>query len=141
MNKFFVVPIFAALLLIIGIPTFAEYAPKKVDLVCMKNAVEKRENAIIAAKEKAFASMDTAFKARRDALKAAWDKIDAKERREAMNTAWKAFRASHKEARTQLRTDDKAAWKTFKIDSKACKVDSSLTNSDNAGEKIDASTL
>ncbi len=141
MNKFITSTAIGALLLSIAVPALAEYAPKKVDLACMKAAVEKRENSIISAKEKAFASMDTAFKARRDALKSAWDKTDAKERRQAINDAWNAFRASHKAARTQLRTDDKTAWSTFKTDSKVCKVDSGSTGTDRKGEKIDRDTL
>lgn len=141
MNKLLTSTLLGALVLGIAVPVFAERAPKKVDLTCMKTAVEKRENAIIASKETSFASMDTAFKTRRDALKAAWDTTDAKDRREAINAAWKAFRDSHKAARTQLRTDDKALWSTFKTDAKQCKVDSSSSNSDRAGEKIDHDTL
>lgn len=141
MNKFFVLPAIVVLILGIAVPALAERAPKKVDLACMKTAVEKRENSIIAAKEKSFGSMDTAFKARRDALKTAWDKTETKERREAINAAWKTFRDSHKTARAQLRTDDKSAWSTFKTDAKACKVDSASTGSDAAGEKIDRDTL
>lgn len=141
MNKLLLSTLAGALVLGIALPALAERAPRKVDLTCMKNAVTKREDAIIAAKTKAFTSMDTAFKARRDALKTAWDKTDAQERRQAINAAWDAFRMAHKDARTQLRTDDKAAWATFKLESKACKVDSSSSNSDKAGEKIDAATL
>lgn len=125
----------------IGIPVLAEYAPKKADLTCMRTAVGKREDAIVAAKEKSFASLDAAFKTRKDALKSAWDKTDAKERRSAINAAWKAFKESHKAARAQLRTDDKSAWTTFKSESKKCKVDSSSLGSDKAGEKIDRDTL
>ncbi len=141
MNKYIISTIVGVLVLGVAIPALAERAPRKVDLTCMKAAVEKRENSIIAAKEKSFASMDTAFKARRDSLKTAWDKTDVKERREAINAAWKTFREAHKTARAQLRTDDKTAWSTFKTDAKACKVDSASTNSDRAGEKIDAATL
>lgn len=141
MNKFLTGAAIGALLLGIGVPALAERAPKKADLSCMKAAVEKRENSIISAKEKSFTAMDTAFKARRDSLKAAWDKTDAKERREAINTAWSTFRKSHKDARTQLRTDDKTAWTTFKKDSKTCGVDSSSRGTDGAGEKIDRDTL
>lgn len=141
MNKYITSILASALVLGLVVPAFAEYAPRKVDLACMKSAVEKRENAIIAAKEKSFASMDAAFKARRDALKAAWDKTNAKERREAINAAWKTFREAHKAARAQLRKDDKAAWSTFKDARKACKVDSASRGNDEAGEKIDAATL
>lgn len=140
MNKFFVVPILAALL-IVGVPAFAEDHPQNVDLTCMKSAIEKREDAIIAVKEKAFASFDAAFKVRRDGLSAAWSISVAKDRRAAITTAWSAFKTSYRTAHMQLRTDDKAAWSAFKTDRKACKVDSSSSSSDKAGEKIDASTL
>ncbi|HLC49451.1 MAG TPA: hypothetical protein VJI96_03655 [Candidatus Andersenbacteria bacterium] len=141
MNKFFTSTIIGVLLLGIGVPALAEYAPKKADLTCMRTAVGAREDAIVAAKEKSFASLDSAFKARRDALKSAWDKPVAHDRRSAINAAWKAFRESHKVARAQLRTDDKAAWSTFKTNSKACHVDTSSVGSDKAGEKIDRDTL
>lgn len=141
MNKLITSTILGALALGIAIPAVAEYAPKKVDLACMKTAVTKREDAIIAAKTKAFAAYDAAFKTRRDSLKSAWDKTNAKERREAINAAWKTFRESHKAARTTLRNEDKAAWTTFKTDRKTCKIDGGSINSDGAGEKTDAATL
>lgn len=141
MNKLFTSTIIGTLLLSIGIPVLAEYAPKKADLTCMKTVVGKRENAIVVAKETSFATLDAAFKARRDALKTAWDKTDARERRSAINAAWSAFRASHKTARTQLRTDDKSAWSTYKTERKACKMDVSTLGSDSAGEKLDSDTL
>jgi hypothetical protein len=107
----------------------------------MKTAVAKREDAIVAAKSKAFAALNTTFTNGRDSLKTAWDKTDAKERRMAINEAWKTFRDSHKTARTTLRNEDATAWKTFKEDRKACKIDLGSTTSDSAGEKIDRSTL
>lgn len=140
MNKFFVLPMFAALL-VAGSSVFAEDRPRSVDLACMKAAVEKREDAIIASKEKAFASYDAAFKARRASLSTAWTIAVVKDRRVAINAAWATFRTSHKDARTQLREEDKALWSTFKTDSKVCKVDSASIGSDRAGEKIDRDTL
>ncbi|MEK7499435.1 MAG: hypothetical protein AAB649_02410 [Patescibacteria group bacterium] len=158
MNKFITSTILGAMVLGLAMPAFAEettrtevkktvaakikeYMPKKADLTCMRNAVGAREDSIISAKEKAFASMDATFKARRDALKSAWEKTDAKERRSAINAAWKAFKESHKTARKQLQADDRSAWSAFKTASKACNVDSSSEGSDRAGEKLDRDTL
>lgn len=141
MNKFLTSVILGALVLAVGTPVLAEYAPKKADLSCMKAAVGKREDSVVAGKAKAFTALNATYTARRAALKAAWDKTDAKERRNAINDAWSNYRTSHKEARTTLRNDISAAWATFKNDRKACRVDSGSTASDNAGLKIEGDTL
>jgi hypothetical protein len=141
MNTYISLALVAAVAFVVATPVLAERMPRKVDLTCMRNAVAKRETSIIAAKEKSFAALDAAFKARKTALVAAWEKTEAKDRRQAINDAWKAFRMSHKEARAQLRTDDKAAWSTFKADAKACKVDAASSETERMGEKFDAATL
>ncbi len=141
MNKFLTSTILGVLILGIGTPALAEYMPRKVDLSCMKAAVGKREDSIVAGKAKAFTALNATYSARRNSLKTAWDKTDAKERRSAINDAWSNYRTAHKEARAELRKDLGIAWSTYKTDSKACKVDSGSRGSDNAGFKIDAETL
>jgi hypothetical protein len=141
MNKFLTSTILGALLLGIGVPALAEYTPKKADLGCMKAAVGKRENSIVAAKAESFTALNATYAARRDALKAAWDKTDAKARRDAINDAWSKYRTSHKEVRAELRKDLGTAWSIFQTDRKACRVDSGSNASENAGLRIDAETL
>lgn len=141
MNKFLTSTLTGALLLAIGVPALAEYMPKKADLACMKAAVEKRENSIIAGKAESYAALNATHTARKNSLKAAWDKTDAKERRNAINNAWSNYRTSYKEVRNELRKDVGAAWSIFRTDRKACAVDSGSVKSDNAGLRIDGDTL
>lgn len=102
-----------------GVPFVAQLATP-TNLACMQTAVEKRDNAVIAAFDAFSASMKSAFTARRDALKTAWGKENRSERRTALRTAWGTFRASRKLARETFRTARHNAWKTFRADAKAC---------------------
>ena len=107
-----------------------------VDLACMQTAVEKRDNAMIAAQDAYSASWKTALQTRRDELKAAWGIQDKKQREEAIRAAWKKFRESRKTGRENFRTARKNAWNTFKTDSKACKAQGNLDAS--LGASLDA---
>jgi len=69
-----------------------------VDLPCMQTAVEKRDNAVIAAWDALFASIKTALQTRRDALETAWGITNRKERTKAVKDTWTAFRKANKEA-------------------------------------------
>lgn len=135
----------AALLgtLVAGVAVAAVAAPgsaptpkKKVNLTCIQTAVEKRENAIIAAVDAYATKVKTALIARRDTLKAAWNKTDAKERRDGIRAAWNAFRGTWKNANRDLHVARKAAWEQFKKDRRACgKAESP---EDTAGQAADA---
>ena len=92
------------------------------DLVCIQNAVTKRDNAVISAWDKFTPAVRTALVARRDALVVAWAKTDRQERRTAIRSAWDAYRKAVKDARATLKSDRKAAWEQYGIDRKACKV-------------------
>ena len=93
-----------------------------IDTACAKTAVEKRENAIIAAEDASSASMKTALTTRLTALSAAWGQTDTAAREAALKAAHSAFKGSWKTTSTTLRTARKAAWSTFKTDAKACKI-------------------
>src|SRR3990167_971175 len=62
-----------------------------IDLVCMQNAVTKRDNAVIAALDKYHASWKKALETRRESLVAAWQMTDRKERWSALRKAWAEF--------------------------------------------------
>ena len=90
---------------------------------CIVTAVEKRENAIIAAQDSLSAAIKASLEKRKTALVAAWGISIAKDRRQARQTAWNTFRTEQKTARQTHLTAQKAAWSQFKIDAKACKID------------------
>lgn len=93
---------------------------KTVDATCMVTAVEKRENAIIAAFAAFTKAGEAALVARRDSLKTAWV-LTAEERTAGVKTAWETYKEEAKATRAALQAGRKAAWKQFKIDAKACK--------------------
>ncbi len=103
----------------------------------MAAAVEKRDNAIIAAVGVYSSTMTTALTTRRDALKAAWQIADNAQREAALKAAHNAFKGTWKKARQAMNDARKAAWKTFRQEAKTnCKVnvtgsESSLESSDN----------
>lgn len=106
---------------------------KTVDLVCMQNAVEKRDTAITTSFDTYTAKIKTLLGARKDALKTAWTLSDKKTRRAAITKAWKDYRAGVKTARTDWSKAKKAAWKQFYTDRKTCKG----TGDDSTTESVD----
>lgn len=107
------------------------------DPVCIQTAVEKRDNAIIAATDTFSAAAKTALTTRRDALKAAWALTDRTARRTALKAAGKAYRETLSKARKDLNAAKRAAWKQWGTDLKACK---GTPNDDpGAGQGVDAS--
>ncbi|MCX7779010.1 MAG: hypothetical protein N2259_02090, partial [Patescibacteria group bacterium] len=82
------------------------------DPVCIQNAIEKREGAIIAAYEKKSNAIKTALEQRKNALKEAWTKTTIRERVQARHQAWKNFRQARWTAQKTYHTEVKNAWKT-----------------------------
>lgn len=93
---------------------------KKVDLVCMQTAVEKRDNAVIGAMDTFYNNVKTALTARRDAVKAAWGVADRDARKDAIRKAWKDFKGTWKSEKKALKKAKKVAWKQFKADKSTC---------------------
>jgi hypothetical protein len=93
---------------------------KEVDLTCMKNAVEKRENALKTARETYFNKISQAYDERKTALSNAWAIQNHKERQRAITTAWNNFRKSVKSAWSEYRKAHNQIWKTFVQDRKNC---------------------
>jgi len=93
----------------------------QVDLNCMKNAVEKRENALKTARETLFNKINQAYDERKTALLNAWTIENKKERQKAIKAAWDNFRKSVKSARAEYRKAHNQIWKTFVQDRKNCK--------------------
>lgn len=92
-----------------------------VDVTCIQNAIDKRDNAIIAAFDTYHAAVKSALEKRRDALKAAWAKTERAERRDAIKAAWQEYRKALRAAKKALKEARQAAWRQYAVDRKACK--------------------
>jgi hypothetical protein len=93
---------------------------KEFDLACMKNAVEKREDALKTARETLFNKINQAYDERKTALLNAWTFQNHKERQQKIREAWNNFRKSVKSAWSEYRKAHNQAWKTFVQDRKNC---------------------
>ncbi|MFA6523588.1 MAG: hypothetical protein WCS85_04445 [Candidatus Peribacteraceae bacterium] len=107
-----------------------------IDSACVITALDKRDDAIIAAFDLYAASERTALVARMNALKSDWGITDATQRKAAIKDAWKTYRDSIKSANSTFRIARKEAWKQFKADAKVCKV--SLPVEESNGQSADS---
>jgi hypothetical protein len=116
------VAMLGSLLLASALPALAEETSSRpaADLACMQAAVEKRDNALIAAIDAYHTAARAALEKRRDALKAGWALTDRTARRAALRKVWSEFKKSHKKAVQDLRKAKRNAWKQFRTDRKAC---------------------
>ncbi|NCO23351.1 hypothetical protein COW09_01635 [bacterium (Candidatus Moisslbacteria) CG12_big_fil_rev_8_21_14_0_65_36_11] len=107
-----------------------------LDPVCMQNAVEKRDSAIITASDAYYTTVKASLENRKSALKTAWSITDRKERRSALKTAWTNFTKTKKTATITWRKAKSSAWKQFKLDLRAC--GSTAASDDYTSEGADA---
>lgn len=107
-------------------------------VACIKSAVIKREDALIAGFDIYAASIKSARQLRKDALSVAWDKTVSSERRAAVKAADKAFSDSSRSARKTWNETRRGAWSTFTADRKACNV-SGISAVDTGSPSTDAS--
>jgi acyl-CoA reductase-like NAD-dependent aldehyde dehydrogenase len=103
-------------------PTSTTTPPKRKEfnLTCMKNAVEKREDALKTARETYFNKISQAYDERKTALLNAWTIQNHKERQQKIQEAWNNFRKSVKSAWSEYRKAHNQIWKTFVQDRKNC---------------------
>ncbi|MEK7086856.1 MAG: hypothetical protein AAB935_01205 [Patescibacteria group bacterium] len=122
MRKFGVL-IFSLFLAAFVLPVFAQgtaETQKRVDLVCMQKAVERRDTAIIAAFDVFSFAIKSALQTRLEELKTAWSIENPTERKKAIKSAWEKYRTVVKSARQTFQGTRKTAWKQFNVDRKAC---------------------
>jgi uncharacterized membrane protein len=108
--------------------TSTPHKGKEVDLACMKNAVEKREDALKTARETYFNKVMQAYEARKSALLDAWTIQNHKERQKKIHEAWKNFRESVRSAWLEYKKEHNQIWKTFVQERKNCKANSTGEN-------------
>lgn len=92
-------------------------------VICMQNALEKRENALIASHDTYSTAVKTALQNRLSGLKSSWE-LDRKARIAKREATYKAFRLEMQTANNNLRTTKNTTWKTFQTDAKNCGVKS-----------------
>ena len=74
------------------------------DLACMQAAIEKRENALIAAVDTNVAAWKASLATRRDELVAAWKLTDTKARNDPVMEPWKHLHVARKSQQHDLRS-------------------------------------
>jgi hypothetical protein len=107
-----------ALSLLISPLTARAARVSNVNLTCMQTAVDAREDAIAEAFTTFNDDVSEALTARKTALHTAWGLTERAARNAAIKSAWTAWKAAHKDALADLKTDRKAAWNTFKTTAK-----------------------
>ena len=108
----------------------------KAQAPCIQDAIQKRDSVIIPAFDVYHDSTKSALMSRRDTLNTAWGMSDAGMRKNAINSAWDAFRVRWHKAWNSFRADKKNAWKEFRMDRKAC--GNHDTSEDIRGEGVDS---
>ena len=122
-----------------GTSTATSTPKRMVNLVCMQGAVDKRDTAIVVAVDKLSVSWKKAVETRKGVLVSAWKIEDTKARREALRAAWNAYNKEHKVARDMFKTDRRLAWKQFETDRKLC--GKNVQTDDATNERVDAVNL
>lgn len=141
MKKFIQVAV--ALSFLASVPVYAESTSTEKENrkpiiqpspACMQAAIDKRDNAIMASWTSFGTAGTSALTTRRDALKAAWNLTDRKERAKATAAAWSAFKTASRDARKTFNDGRRGAWKQFYTDRKACRAQ----GDDNSSEGMDS---
>ncbi len=103
-----------------GVGTKPVRTIKKVDPVCLQNAIEKRDSALITGLTAQSSSIISALTARKDAVKAALVLPTKAEVHTARKTANAAFEKSTKAAHVTMKTVRTSTWSAYRTDAKAC---------------------
>ncbi len=107
----------------------------EVNLTCMQTASSKRDSAVIAGFDSYYSGIKTALQTRQSSLSNAWTYADRKARRSAIKSAWDAFRTSAKTTKKAFKESKGAAWSQFRTDAKAC---GPSAGDDGANPSVDA---
>jgi len=92
-----------------------------INTACIQKAIEKKENAVIAALDKRFSALKTALEKRKTALVAAYGITIRKDRIAARLKAWTEFNKSRLQIGKSYKDGIKTAMSAMKAELKACK--------------------
>lgn len=93
---------------------------QKIDLVCVQNAITKREDAVMTSIDTATTALKNAMTTRKTSLVAAWKIENRNDRNVAIKASWSTFKTSIRDINATRRTSVKNAWSTFKTERHAC---------------------
>lgn len=93
---------------------------KKLDLACMRSAIEKRETALVVALDVFASSTKAAWQVRKDALLTAWQIEKIRDRALAIAKAHKDFQRAKIAAKNAYNKTRVAVWRQFTTERKAC---------------------
>lgn len=91
-------------------------------VMCIGNALEKRENALITGHDAFNTAIKNALQKRLTNLKDAWAQTDRKMKQDKKNAAWRTFKTEAQSAHTAMKTVRQSAWRTFDAEMRACGV-------------------
>ena len=143
MKKLFVLPIIWLVLGAVAIATEI----KTTDIVrtwqqlsgvvvsCVRNALDKRESAVISALTTYQTSGLYILTARKTALINAWNEPTKSKITTAVSAAWKTYRSSMSALKSTLHTARDTAWSLYKTEIKSCKWNVLVQNVDTSSEK------
>ncbi len=98
----------------------SKHVKPTIDLICMQNAVAKRDNAVISSFDAYHTSLKTSFEKRRDGQIVAWKIEEKKERVVALKNVWTTFGKERVAAHYDYYKSRIASWNTFRTERKAC---------------------
>lgn len=93
---------------------------KKVDVLCLQNAIEKRDSTLIAGLNTENASLVAAMTARKDSLKSAISLSSSAQIQAARKNSESSFKTSVKSAHEAMKGTRTSSWSIYKTEAKAC---------------------
>ena len=104
----------------------------KTKIACVMTAVDAREQSLDTGIATLTAAQNSAYIARRSALKTAYGLGSDTDIKTAVKSAWDIYVSAAKSAQSAWKVTRKAAWATFKTAAKVCKAPASVSDSANA---------
>lgn len=112
------------------------------DTTCINQKISTRELAIMNAYKRMSGGIANALNNRATELTTAWNIVDAKTRKKAINQAWAKYTIARKAFVKTYRQQVAIAWKASRDQMKTCKISGQVANvqgEEPSGEKSDVS--
>lgn len=138
MKKTLIAALVGSSLLLAALPVSAATpAPTPAQVACVLTAVSVRESALNSGMSALTGAMMSAYSTRTAALQQAYSSttVGSGTIKNAVQTAWSAFRASMKQARNTWQTTRNSSWSTFRTSVKACKASAAITDTNKSSSE------
>jgi len=106
----------------------AQNVPTVPPNVCVQNAIETRDTAIIARFDAYYTTARAALTVRKDGLKTAWNTTDKDQRKLQIKTVGKTYKEAIKTSRRAFRDGRRDLWDAYKDAVRLCDVRGSEKN-------------